>query len=574
MTGLQALRTLRPQLLLLLTIVLLPLALMSLYQTYQVLEEVRRIRTDQLQDRVAAASAAEREFLMEAFGKAAGFGALRRASGDAACARAFEAEVDNDAELIWAGFLGTDGIVNCASSGVGTDFSDFPGFADLVANPQNTLEVNTEGTISGKPVAIATVPSVVNGALTGFTSLSVPLERLRLRDTDAGEEDPIHLFMMRTTGTVLASDDTRASPLIPDTQQRAMLAAAPGTTRLITLESGERRLFSVSEIIADSYLVVGSKPQISIFTASGNSQATLALAFPIIIFFAAMIIAVLGLRHLVLRHMEALSSALRRFALGQREPDMLRFDEPPTEFEEVERTFNRMVAIINEGERRKLEDLQEKELLLKEIHHRVKNNLQLITSIMSMQARCVSSPEAKDVILNLQRRVRGLATLHRTLQSTDQSILVNGAQITGAVVADVTAITESGHFQIETQLDGISLLPDQAVPLTMILSEALTNAVKHVPVSETDKAIIHVSLTESEGGRVSLSITNPMATPSQERENLLPSSDLGTRLMRAFVSQLDGEDAAEMSDGVYTYTLRFTLQRPGPVVGASTEQAA
>ena len=260
---------------------------------------------------------------------------------------------------------------------------------------------------------------------------------------------------------------------------------------------------------------------------------------------------------------------MRRFALGERSAQSLRLDAPPGELADAERAFNRMALIISDAEARREADLRDKEVLLKEVHHRVKNNLQLIASIMNMQARNARSPETKQMLAGLQQRVRGLAMLHRTLYTTPELTTVDGADLIRTVVNDVTQALDADDLALEMSLDRVDLYPDQAVPLSMLLAEAVTNAVKHIGRAPDGRTAIDVSLVTEDDGRVRVSVSNtkgerlPGRQPPHEDE----PSGLGTRLMAAFVAQLDGSAETEETDERYVYTVTLQARDFEPASG-------
>lgn len=219
-----------------------------------------------------------------------------------------------------------------------------------------------------------------------------------------------------------------------------------------------------------------------------------------------------------------------------------------------------MAIIIAESEARQDKDLKDKEVLLKEVHHRVKNNLQMIASIMNMQLRSAKTPEAKFMLASLQRRVNGLAMLHRTLYTTPDLLTIEANELLEAVVTDISTMMTVPGVVIERDLDALPLYPDQAVPLSMLLAEALTNALKYVGAKEDETPSVRVTLKEQSGGQYQLSVTNSkgpvMLRPLPEVETI---SGLGTKLMQAFVSQLEGEQ--KVTEDEYHYGLHVVFER-------------
>ena len=195
--------------------------------------------------------------------------------------------------------------------------------------------------------------------------------------------------------------------------------------------------------------------------------------------------------------------------------------------------------------------------MLKEVHHRVKNNLQLIASIMNMQSRAAESEETKSTLSSLQRRVNSLAMLHRTLYTAPDTSTVDTAELIEAVVRDVSLLLPDGVRAIDSDIDSVLLYPDQAVPLSMILAEALTNAVKYAGGVDGMDPKIAVSLKKEGTETVRVIVENSRGAKTANLSTLDAATGLGTRLMAAFVEQLDATYTVEESADSYTLTLTF-----------------
>jgi two-component sensor histidine kinase len=124
--------------------------------------------------------------------------------------------------------------------------------------------------------------------------------------------------------------------------------------------------------------------------------------------------------------------------------------------------------------------LAEKEVLLKEIHHRVKNNLQVISSLLSLQARKLADPALREPLLESQGRVQSIALFHETLyRGHDLSGVQASAYLRELVDAIFRASSPDGRLRREVVCDDVHLGVDTAVPCGLILNELLSNAIKH-----------------------------------------------------------------------------------------------
>jgi two-component sensor histidine kinase len=173
---------------------------------------------------------------------------------------------------------------------------------------------------------------------------------------------------------------------------------------------------------------------------------------------------------LVTRYIRRLGRAIRAFASGSRVVGDLDMEGAPAEIREVGQAFLRMTDTILHDEAELEDTVHQREVLLREVHHRVKNNLQLIASIMNMQMRRAKSPETKALMRGLQERVMSLATVHKELYQTTGLDRRARRRASGRPRA-----ADRGHglgagrtFRIETDFAPIPLAPDQAVPLSLL----------------------------------------------------------------------------------------------------------
>lgn len=556
-------RSLSVRLVVLMTLALLPLGLMALYQTRGVIERAEDLARGALVAEAERAVAAERQVLLEAIGAARGLAAtIPLVERDLAqCSRILREFIGQYGYFVFAGFLPPDGVMRCSSQGRAVDFSGLPGFQELIAAPRLTFEVNREGAASGQSVLISSVPIYDQGLFQGFVLISIPHYLASELRQDAETESGLKFAVLNREGRVLSAtqglEDTAS--FLPVGADMDQMRTQGETTFAGVTQAGERRIFATFPLVPDEVVVVGSWPAGALSLVQGPVQGALAVLFPILMWFAGVSVAYFGLHRLVIRHVGALRDAMRRFALGERDIAVLQLDGPSMEFAEAQRAFNRMALVLTDAEARREQDLRDKEVLLREVHHRVKNNLQMIASMMNMQSRTVRAPESKRVLHALQRRVQGLAAIHRTLYTTPDMTSVDVAGLAEEMVSQIAAPAGTGgarRVHVRRHLAPLRLYPDQAVPLSMVLSEMLTNAFKYVGTPEDGAAWIEVTLAETEDGYVSLTVENSRGTPVSE----LPgeeSTGIGTRLMQAFVMQLDGVEEVRALPERYVMTVRF-----------------
>ncbi|MGI8960020.1 MAG: sensor histidine kinase [Bryobacteraceae bacterium] len=140
----------------------------------------------------------------------------------------------------------------------------------------------------------------------------------------------------------------------------------------------------------------------------------------------------------------------------------------------------------DETERKRAEDLlksslQEKELLLREIHHRVNNNLHVITGLLSLQAGQVQDGKVQHIFDDLQDRVRAIAALHETLSSSRDLANIAFGPYMQQLLHDLVAFygIDRERIQVRIETDDVVLSSEQALPLGLIVNELVSNSLKH-----------------------------------------------------------------------------------------------
>jgi two-component sensor histidine kinase len=141
--------------------------------------------------------------------------------------------------------------------------------------------------------------------------------------------------------------------------------------------------------------------------------------------------------------------------------------------------------------------LHEKEILLKEIHHRVKNNLQIISSLLSLQSRSLHDTSAQDAISESRNRVKSMSLIHEQLYQDDIMSGVDMKDYLERLVKSLTAsyALDTDRVQVKLATDPLLLDVDTAIPLGLILNELVSNSMKYA-FPELRSGVIKVSLTE------------------------------------------------------------------------------
>lgn len=210
---------------------------------------------------------------------------------------------------------------------------------------------------------------------------------------------------------------------------------------------------------------------------------------------------------------------------------------------------------------------REKEVLLQEIHHRVKNNLQIITSLLRMQSRAVRDPAFSEVLRECQNRVASMALIHDKLYRARDLARVSF----GEYVRDLTNNILTSYalparsVRVRLDIDDLSLSLDHAVPCGLILNELMSNCLKHAfPVGHS--GTISVGF-HAEGEEELCLVVRDDGVGVPADVDLGRTSSLGWRLVRALVEQLGGVVQCQTAGGT-SVEIRFARQ------DAPTDQAS
>jgi len=554
--------SLATQVLALLTIALLPLGLIAVYQTSTVIREARALAERDILARTNDAARAEYAVIRRANGAGYALGAMALEVGadSPLCAATMARFVETRALFSFAGFIRADGLMTCASTGEPVDFSNMADWQGFVEAPREFVTVNAQGAVTGEAVLIVSTPIFDDGgALAGASSISIPRDLANtLLDNDI---DGFELALMNADGAVLSatggSDPTRGFDdlgLVPG----EIAMGRDGFTMNATTTGGIDVTVALVKLADTELYILGkwqhraNPPSITLFGAT-------APVFPILMWAASLFVAYLAIDRMVLRHLRHLRRRMATFSIDDPDTRKTRLDAAPQEIQQIATSYDRLVDRVVQEHAAVEASLAEKDILLKEVHHRVKNNLQLIASILNMQLRSIDAPEAIRVLRRVQDRVMSLATIHKSLYAGDQVDSVLADTLLREIINSVLNVGVPGGMRLDTEirLDPVELDPDQAVPLSLLVTEAVTNAVKYAAADGQETPRLTVTLTEADHGQVTLRVRNSKGATQMTDSAASGGTGLGNRLITAFVSQLGGESRIDESDAAYTLTVEF-----------------
>ena len=274
------------------------------------------------------------------------------------------------------------------------------------------------------------------------------------------------------------------------------------------------------------------------------------------------VIAAAGLDHVVAAPLRRLGAGIDSWRAGEGF-DVKRMGKLPREFRGVALSFKRSTLALSRREAELRRAVQQQQLAMQEIHHRVKNNLQIVASLLNLQAARIRLPEAKAEFQSARDRIRALATVHRHLYAHGELNTINmRIFLTDLCGPLFQAMGETGDNRIKLDIDApeLRMSSDQAVPLSLIVTEAVTNAIKYgFPAGRS--GTISIRLTEI-GEEVELDIHDDgIGIPAGRVETEAGTRDgVGIQLIRGFARQLGAVLTLQEGDGT-RYVVRMKLRR-------------
>lgn len=215
------------------------------------------------------------------------------------------------------------------------------------------------------------------------------------------------------------------------------------------------------------------------------------------------------------------------------------------------------ITDTKESEGRLRESLREKEVLLKEVHHRVKNNLQVISSILNLQSSYVKDNNTLNILRESQNRIKSMSFIHESLyQNTNFSSIKFPEYIENLSRNLVQTYAFDRNIEILFELDAVEVSLDQAIPCGLILNELISNALKYAFIGKNSGQIrIHLS---EENQKVLITVQdNGIGMPIDY--DIEEADSLGLQLVYTLIEQLDGEIQVTVEKGT-KYLITFVKQ--------------
>jgi two-component sensor histidine kinase len=463
--------------------------------------------------------------------------------------------------------LTRDGRVSCAADSVlgGTQRAAAPWFQRLASGERSVMEAApASGYVRQPALLVATRATDASGRFDGALAAFIALSSLRPEMDQAAPLDT-QVALIDGDGQVLSRTKNDAFSALP--ANWAQQALAKGSLVYYGQDAqGAARVFTVTPLLGKDLFAVLSAPSPGLFSWARLNLLSSVL-FPVAAFLATLLAVWVAADRVIVRWLHYVERVAAIYAKGRFTVRLLQAEKAPPEIRELAETLDAMAEMIVARDASIHDSLAQKDALLREIHHRVKNNLQVITSLLSLQQRSLTDPSAREAISDTRQRITAMALIYRALyQGADlRRVELKGfleELIAQLIVADQDS---TGAIRTELQADDLVIHPDKLAPLALFAVEAISNAQKHAFAGRggTLRVAFRVNGEDAE-----LEIADDGASDEPARQPV----GVGRTLMSAFARQLHGR--AEMVGNTWGgCTARLTFPTPDINAGQTASSA-
>jgi two-component sensor histidine kinase len=398
-----------------------------------------------------------------------------------------------------------------------------------------TVNQPTIGTVSKVPVIIVAMPLYnADGSFDGTISSGIEIAKLVESVENAPEASRGSIVVVFRNGDTVA----RSGNGLPF-QILTPIAAGSGIAK-----TGDGDwMYSVVPVSGQTLFAVYAQPRTQMLSAA-QAQFRASIIIPLIAIILTLAAIWFGTNRLVVRWLTALRRWSNDFKKGDHSDNRPAFARAPIELKELSDDLHDMALKIDGRTTELTEALAAKTELAREVHHRIKNNLQIVTSLLMMQAARTTDAGALRALRQTRARIVALALIHRLSyeqQGTNERSEIAAGQLIDELSRQLRQIhREYQGIELKWHSDVLALSMDEALPFALFIVEATTNAYRHAFVGKSEGTIV-VNLKVS-GHMARLSIDDNgsgCGTGSSGK------SELGIELMGGFASQLHGHFTLE-----------------------------
>ena len=305
----------------------------------------------------------------------------------------------------------------------------------------------------------------------------------------------------------------------------------------------------------DLHIVI-STPKANLLS-SNKLKPLSTLTLPLLAWLFGFVAIWISLDRLLLVHLRTMRRALLGFARGHTNVRIGDLNEAPDRISELGRAFDRMAEMVDKREIQLRESLGEKENLLREIHHRVKNNLQIVISLLNIQERKLDDERGLEAIRESRNRINAISLVHKELYESGDLRFIDMSPFIKQIVTHLrrALLSSVKNIKINVHVNCEPVNSDTATPIALFIVEAMTNSVKH-GIGKNGVIDIHI-LQDDKTTSIIVSDDGSANKGATLKALDKPSRGMGERLMSGFARQLSGTYHAELTSKGYITQLSF-----------------
>lgn len=463
------------------------------------------------------------------------------------------------------------GRVVCAAGGVPADLAraERPWFRQLSDGGAISITRDPGSAYAQEPAILTAARATgADGAFDGAFAAVIALSSLQPQVSDPSLPKGAEVGLVEKTGNYITFTDAGAFPRLP-ADWRAKVEAR-GTLVWYGKDGRDRRrVYSAAPVVGEEVYVVLSAQSPGLLSWARLNPLT-GIAFPLLTFLLALLAVSFVADRVVVRWIVYLQRIAALYARGRLSVRPVQAEQMPPEIRELAETLEDMADAIVGRDASLRDSLAQKDALMREIHHRVKNNLQVISSLLNMQQRSLTDPAARSAMSDTRQRITALALIYRALYQGPDLKRVDLRPFLEELTAQLIngELSHGQAIRTELKVDPLVIDPDRLAPLALFAVEAITHAQKHA-FSERG-GTLRLNFTVR-GEEAELEICDD----GEAEEGALVSAGVGRTLMTAFARQLRGRaELVRNEAGGVTARLIFPTPAADRVPSTVGNQAA
>lgn len=410
------------------------------------------------------------------------------------------------------------------------------------------------GAVARAPLLIVVVPVVVKSDVRYLLSLTISLERLQAILSPERLPPGWVAGLVDGDGIVIGRSqkaDQFIGSRVRDDLWEMIKSGPEGIHRIVNLE-GIEVLQAFSRSRASGWLVGVSVPE-ALVTASARQTLLLFASGGLFLFLVSMGMAVVLGRRLT-RPINQVARMAEGIGTGALVPAPIRgvaeVDVVSEELRKAADLIQKRTADLEAANQDLRRTIAERDLLLGEVYHRVKNNLQVVDSLLTIQMSCLEQKPSDEILSDLRKRVNSMGLIHQQLmlsedkKTLDICLFLDDLQRN---LAEATALKERA-ITLSVEADRLMVPPDFATPLGLLVTELVSNTLKHA-FPDNQHGVVTVTLRRCSEGEVLLRVADNGCAPKDMNVLRGGGRGAGMKIVRALAAQLEGEMTVSNQDG-------------------------